>query len=164
MTEKATFAAGCFWQVEADFRRVEGVTRTTAGYTGGTLDQPSYEDVCTDRTGHAEAVLVEFDPDRVSYDELLQVFWKSHDPTQLNRQGPDVGSQYRSAIFVHDEAQERAARESKEEAQGRLDRPVVTEIVPGAEFWPAEDYHQRYLEKRGLASCTLELAQTDAVR
>jgi peptide-methionine (S)-S-oxide reductase len=164
MTEKATFAAGCFWQVEADFRRVEGVTRTTAGYTGGTLDQPSYEDVCTDRTGHAEAVLVEFDPDRVSYDELLQVFWKSHDPTQLNRQGPDVGSQYRSAIFVLDEAQERAARESKERAQGRFDRPVVTEIVPGAEFWPAEDYHQRYLEKRGLASCTLELAQTDAVR
>jgi peptide-methionine (S)-S-oxide reductase len=164
MTEKATFGAGCFWQVEADFRRVEGVTRTTAGYTGGALDRPSYEDVCTDRTGHAEAVLVEFDPDRVSYDQLLEVFWSSHDPTQLNRQGPDVGSQYRSAIFVHDAAQESAARESKERAQGRFDRPVVTEIVPSAEFWPAEDYHQRYLEKRGLASCTLELARTDAVR
>jgi peptide-methionine (S)-S-oxide reductase len=164
MTEKATFAAGCFWQVEADFRRVEGVTRTTAGYTGGTLDGPSYEEVCTDRTGHAEAVLVEFDPERVSYEDLLGVFWASHDPTQLNRQGPDVGSQYRSAIFVHDEAQESAARESKERAQGRFDRPVVTEIVPSAEFWPAEDYHQRYLEKRGLASCTLELARTDAVR
>jgi peptide-methionine (S)-S-oxide reductase len=164
MTEKATFAAGCFWQVEADFRRVEGVARTTAGYTGGTLDRPSYEDVCTDRTGHAEAVLVEFDPDRVSYDQLLEVFWASHDPTQLNRQGPDVGSQYRSAIFVHDNAQESAARQSKERAQSRFDRPVVTEIVPSAEFWPAEDYHQRYLEKRGLASCTLELARTDAVR
>ncbi len=164
MTEKATFAAGCFWQVEADFRRVEGVTRTTAGYTGGTLDRPSYEDVCTDRTGHAEAVLVEFDPDRVSYDQLLEVFWASHDPTQRNRQGPDVGSQYRSAIFIHDEGQESAARQSKDRAQGRFDRPVVTEILPRAEFWPAEDYHQRYLEKRGLASCTVELARADAVR
>jgi peptide-methionine (S)-S-oxide reductase len=164
MTEKATFAAGCFWQVEADFRRLEGVTRTTAGYTGGTLDEPTYEAVCTDRTGHAEAVLVEYDPARVSYDDLLGVFWSSHDPTQLNRQGPDVGSQYRSAIFVHDEAQERAARESKERVQSRFDRPVVTEIAPAAAFWTAEDYHQRYLEKRGLASCTLELAETDAVR
>ena len=162
MTEKATFAAGCFWQVEADFRKLEGVTRTTVGYTGGSLDRPSYEDVCTDRTGHAEAVLVEFDPQRVSYDDLLSVFWSTHDPTQLNRQGPDVGSQYRSAVFVHDEEQGRAARESKERVQSRSDRPVVTEIVPAGTLWPAEDYHQRYLEKRGLASCTLELSRADA--
>jgi peptide-methionine (S)-S-oxide reductase len=158
---KATFAAGCFWQVEADFRRVEGVTRTTAGYTGGNLDRPTYEDVCTDRTGHAEAVEVEFDPQRVSYEQLLEVFWSGHDPTQLNRQGPDIGTQYRSAIFVHDEEQERAAQASRERARERFDRRVVTEIVPAATFWPAEDYHQRYLEKRGLASCTLTLQEAE---
>jgi peptide-methionine (S)-S-oxide reductase len=158
---KATFAAGCFWQVEADFRQVEGVTRTTAGYMGGTLDRPTYEDVCTDRTGHAEAVEVEFDPQKVSYEQLLEVFWAGHDPTQLNRQGPDIGTQYRSAIFVHDQEQERAARASKERAQERFDRRVVTEIVPAATFWPAEDYHQRYLEKRGLASCTLTLREAE---
>ncbi|MBI4258938.1 MAG: peptide-methionine (S)-S-oxide reductase MsrA [Actinobacteria bacterium] len=162
-TETATFAAGCFWQVEADFRRVEGVTRTTVGYTGGTLDHPTYREVCSDRTGHAEAVEVEFDPDRVSYDDLLRVFFSSHDPTQLNRQGPDVGTQYRSAIFVHDEAQEAAARASLEEVGRELTRPVVTEIAPAAPFWPAEDYHQRYLEKRGLASCTLTLRENEAV-
>jgi peptide-methionine (S)-S-oxide reductase len=159
---KATFAAGCFWQVEADFRKLEGVTRTTAGYTGGSLDRPTYEDVCTDRTGHAEAVEVEFDPQKVSYGQLLDVFWASHDPTQLNRQGPDVGTQYRSAIFVHDGDQEREARASKENAQERHDRSVVTEIAPAATFWPAEEYHQRYLEKRGLASCTLTLQQAEA--
>jgi peptide-methionine (S)-S-oxide reductase len=159
---KATFAAGCFWQVEADFRKVEGVTRTTAGYTGGSLDSPTYEDVCTDRTGHAEAVEVEFDPDQVSYEELLDVFWGAHDPTQLNRQGPDVGAQYRTAIFVHDQEQERSARASKARVQERFDRPVVTEIVPTAAFWPAEEYHQRYLEKRGLASCTLALQEPEA--
>jgi peptide-methionine (S)-S-oxide reductase len=158
---KATFAAGCFWQVEADFRQVEGVTRTTAGYTGGTLDRPTYEDVCTDRTGHAEAVEVEFDPQVVSYEQLLEVFWAGHDPTQLNRQGPDIGTQYRSAIFVHDEGQDRAARASKDRAQERLDRRVVTEILPAAAFWPAEEYHQRYLEKRGLASCTLALREAE---
>jgi peptide-methionine (S)-S-oxide reductase len=158
---KATFAAGCFWQVEADFRRVEGVTRTTAGYTGGNLDRPTYEDVCTDRTGHAEAVEVEFDPQRVSYEQLLEVFWSGHDPTQLNRQGPDIGTQYRSAIFVHDEEQERAAQASRERARERFDRRVVTEIVPAATFWPAEAYHQRYLEKRGLASCTLTLQEAE---
>jgi peptide-methionine (S)-S-oxide reductase len=163
MTE-ATFAAGCFWQVEADFRRLEGVTRTTVGYTGGSLERPSYEDVCTDRTGHAEAVLVEYDPARISYQDLLSTFWAGHDPTQLNRQGPDIGTQYRSAIFFHDEAQEREARESLEQVQSGLDRPVVTQIVPAETFWPAEDYHQRYLEKRGLASCTLELAEVDAAR
>jgi peptide-methionine (S)-S-oxide reductase len=161
---KATFAAGCFWQVEADFRKVEGVSRTTVGYTGGSHDHPTYEDVCTDRTGHAEAVEVEFDPQRVSYDQLLDVFWTGHDPTQLNRQGPDIGTQYRSAIFVHDRQQEEAARASKEAVQARSDRPVVTEIVPAQTFWPAEDYHQRYLEKRGMASCTVTLQQAEAAR
>jgi peptide-methionine (S)-S-oxide reductase len=158
---KATFAAGCFWQVEADFRRVEGVTRTTVGYTGGALDRPTYEQVCTDRTGHAEAVEVEFDPQKVSYEQLLDVFWAGHDPTQLNRQGPDVGSQYRSAIFVHDQEQERAAAASKERVQARSSRPVVTDISPAGTFWPAEDYHQRYLEKRGMASCTLTLREAE---
>jgi peptide-methionine (S)-S-oxide reductase len=158
---KATFAAGCFWQVEADFRKIEGVTRTTAGYTGGAVQQPTYEDVCTDRTGHAEAVEVEFDPGKVSYEQLLDVFWSSHDPTQLNRQGPDVGTQYRSAIFVHDDEQAAQATASKERAQQRHDRSVVTEIVPAATFWTAEDYHQRYLEKRGLASCTLTLREAE---
>ena len=159
---KATFAAGCFWQVEADFRNVEGVTATRAGYTGGSLEGPSYQDVCTDRTGHAEAVEVEFDPATVTYEQLLDVFWSSHDPTQLNRQGPDVGTQYRSAIFVHDGEQEAAARASKERLQASTDRPVVTEIVPAATFWPAEDYHQRYLEKRGMASCTMRLREAEA--
>lgn len=158
MTEKATFAAGCFWQVEADFRRVEGVVRTTAGYTGGAVADPSYELVCTDTTGHAEAVEVEFDPSKVTYDELLKVFWNAHDPTQVNRQGPDVGRQYRSAIFFHSPEQEIAATRSKAEAQAALTRPIATEIVAAGAFYPAEDYHQRYLEKRGLASCTVTLA------
>lgn len=162
MTKKATFGAGCFWQVEAEYRQVEGVTKTTAGYEGGTLPNPSYQDVCTDRTGHAEVVEVEYDPARVSYEDLLEVFWKIHDPTQLNRQGPDVGTQYRSVIFVHDEEQEAAARRSKERAQERFRRPIVTQIVPASTFWPAEEYHQRYLEKRGLASCTVELARAPA--
>lgn len=154
---KATFAAGCFWQVEAEFRQVPGVTATTAGYEGGTLVNPSYEDVCTDRTGHAEVVEVEYDPGRVSYEQLLDRFWEIHDPTQVNRQGPDIGTQYRSAIFVHDEAQRSAAEASKEKAQGRFRQQIATQIVPASAFWPAEEYHQRYLEKRGLASCTLEL-------
>ena|SRR5438093_4341810 len=157
--EKATFAAGCFWQVEAEFRHMDGVTRTSAGYTGGSLEDPSYHDVCTDRTGHAEAVEVEFDPAVVSYEQLLDAFWSFHDPTQLNRQGPDVGTQYRSAIFTHTPEQERAAAASKERAQARFRRPIATQIVPAATFWPAEEYHQRYLEKRGLASCTLALLQ-----
>jgi peptide-methionine (S)-S-oxide reductase len=154
---KATFAAGCFWQVEAAFREVPGVIATTAGYTGGTLDDPSYEDVCTDRTGHAEAVLVEYEPDRVSYKQLLDVFWGSHDPTQVNRQGPDVGTQYRTAIFTHDTDQRAQAEASKGKAQSQFRRPIATEILPAGTFWPAEEYHQRYLEKRGLSSCTLEL-------
>ncbi len=152
---KATFAAGCFWGVEAAFRQVPGVTATTVGYMGGTLKSPTYKDVCTDRTGHAEAVEVEFDPSKVSYDQLLEVFWRSHDPTTLNRQGPDVGTQYRSAIFYHDAEQEKAARASKQvlERLHAFPKPIVTEITAAAEFWRAEEYHQQYLEKRGLAQC-----------
>jgi peptide-methionine (S)-S-oxide reductase len=157
MNQKATFAAGCFWGVEAAFRQVPGVVDAAVGYTGGNLANPTYEDVCTDRTGHAEAVQVEFDPAKVSYDRLLDVFWENHDPTTKNRQGPDVGTQYRSAIFVHDAEQEKAAKESldRQEKSGRFRRPIVTEIVPEETFWRAEDYHQRYLEKRGLAHCKI---------
>jgi peptide-methionine (S)-S-oxide reductase len=157
MNQKATFAAGCFWGVEAAFRQVPGVVDAAVGYTGGNLANPTYEDVCTDRTGHAEAVQVEFDPAKVSYDRLLDVFWENHDPTTRNRQGPDVGTQYRSAIFVHDAEQEKAAKESldRQEKSGRFRRPIVTEIVPEETFWRAEDYHQRYLEKRGLAHCKI---------
>jgi len=155
MTEKATFAAGCFWQVEEEFRNTPGVVGTAVGYTGGHLSHPSYRDVCTDRTGHAEAVLVEFDPAQVSYERLLDVFWAAHDPTQLNRQGPDVGTQYRTAIFYHSPEQEAAARASKAAVQSRHSRPVVTEIDPASQFWMAEDYHQQYLEKRGMATCRI---------
>ncbi len=154
-TEKATFGAGCFWGVEAAFRQVPGVVDAAAGYEGGTMPNPTYRDVCTDETGHAEVVEVTFDPARVSYDQLLDVFWANHDPTQKNRQGPDVGRQYRSAIFFHSPAQRDAAIASKErlEKSGKLRRPIATEITPASTFWRAEDYHQRYLEKRGLASC-----------
>jgi peptide-methionine (S)-S-oxide reductase len=157
MTEKATFAAGCFWGVESAFRQVPGVVDTAVGYTGGSLANPTYEDVCTDRTGHAEAVQVEFDPAKVSYEKLLDVFWENHDPTTKNRQGPDVGTQYRSAIFFHSPEQEKAASESRArlEKSGKFRRPIVTEIVPEKEFWRAEEYHQRYLEKRGLAHCRI---------
>jgi peptide-methionine (S)-S-oxide reductase len=155
--EKATFAAGCFWGVEATFRQVDGVIDTAVGYTGGHTENPTYEDVCTDRTGHAEAVLVEFDPDVVTYEQLLDVFWKCHDPTQVNRQGPDTGSQYRSAIFTHTPEQQAAAEASKArlDASGAHARPVATEIVPATTFTLAEEYHQRYLEKQGRASCHL---------
>lgn len=151
----ATFAAGCFWGVEARFRQVKGVIATEVGYTGGTVSSPGYEDVCTGRTGHAEAVKVDYDPGVVSYDDLLNVFWEAHDPTQKNRQGPDVGTQYRSAIFVHDDEQRRSAEESKQRLaqSGRYRQPIVTEIVQAGDFWPAEDYHQQYLEKRGMATC-----------
>ena len=154
---KATFGAGCFWGVEAAFREVKGVTATRVGYLGGTMKNPTYHDVCTDMTGHAEVVEVEFDPSTVSYEDLLNVFWSCHDPTQLNRQGPDVGTQYRSAIFFHSPEQEKAARASKEklQASGRYKRPIVTELSPVSEFWMAEDYHQQYLEKRGIKSCHL---------
>ena len=156
--EKATFAAGCFWGVEATFRQVKGVTATTVGYTGGHTKGPTYKEVCTDRTGHAEAVLVEYDPANVSYDELLNVFWNCHDPTTLNRQGPDVGTQYRSAIFFHTPEQEAAAKSSKEklQASGRYKKPIVTAITPASEFYRAEEYHQQYLEKRGLAHCSIQ--------
>lgn len=155
--QKATFGAGCFWGVEQAFRHVKGVTATQVGYLGGTMNNPTYHDVCTDMTGHAEVVQVEFDPSKVSYEDLVNVFWSCHDPTQLNQQGPDVGTQYRSAIFFHSPEQEKAARASKEkrEASGRYKRPIVTEITPASEFWIAEDYHQQYLEKRGINSCHL---------
>ena len=154
-SEKATFGAGCFWQVEVEFRNTPGVTATRVGYAGGETPNPSYEQVCTDRTGHAEVVEVEFDPERVSYEQLLERFWALHDPTQLNRQGPDVGRQYRSAIFFHSPEQEATATASRERAQTQLGRPIVTEITPAAPFWPAEEYHQRYLEKRGMATCAI---------
>ena len=154
---KATFGAGCFWGVEAEFRKLDGVTDTKVGYLGGDLVNPTYEQVCTDKTGHAEVVQVDFDPDTISYEDLLEVFWNLHDPTQLNRQGPDFGTQYRSAIFFHDADQEVAAHASKAQAQTRIPKPIVTEITPASEFYVAEDYHQRYLEKRGLASCTVTL-------
>jgi len=155
--EKATFGAGCFWGVEAAFRQIKGVASTAVGYMGGALRDPTYKDVCTDRTGHAEVVQVEFDPAQVSYDDLLRVFWENHDPTTLNRQGPDVGTQYRSAIFYHSPEQQAAAEASKEALakSGAYRRPIVTEIVPAQEFWRAEEYHQQYLEKRGLAQCHL---------
>jgi peptide-methionine (S)-S-oxide reductase len=154
-TQIATFGAGCFWGVEAAFRQVKGVKATAVGYLGGTLEHPTYEDVCYRDTGHAEVVQVEFDPAQVSYEDLLLVFWTSHDPTTLNRQGPDIGEQYRSAIFFHSPEQQAAAIASKEqmEAAGRFRRPIVTEITLASAFYVAEEYHQQYLEKRGLASC-----------
>ena len=153
----ATFGAGCFWGVEAAFRQVEGVADAAAGYLGGHLESPTYEDVCSGRTGHAEVVQVEFDPAVVSYQELLDVFWKSHDPTTLNRQGPDVGAQYRSAVFYHTPEQAEFAAASKQALaeSGRFSSPIVTEISPATTFYRAEEYHQRYLEKRGLASCSI---------
>jgi peptide-methionine (S)-S-oxide reductase len=164
MTETATFGAGCFWGVEAAFRQVPGVRDTEVGYSGGWTENPSYKEVCTSRTGHAEAVRVTYDPERVSYEELLDVFWQNHDPTTKDRQGPDVGPQYRSVVFAHSPEQEAAARASAERVQASLPagRRVVTEIVPEAPFYLAEDYHQRYLEKMGRASCTVELQQAAA--
>jgi peptide-methionine (S)-S-oxide reductase len=157
MTKKATFGAGCFWGVEAAYRMVQGVRSTRVGYAGGHTESPSYKEVCTDETGHAEVVEVTYDPERVAYETLLEVFWANHDPTQLNRQGPDVGSQYRSVIFVHDDAQKQAALSSKEELEGSGEhrQPIVTQIEPAPEFFEAEDYHQQYLEKRGLATCRI---------
>ena len=154
-TQLATFAAGCFWGVEEVFRNVKGVVNTSVGYMGGTVKNPTYEDVCTDETGHAEAVQIEYYPSKVSYEKLLDVFWKNHDPTQMNRQGPDVGTQYRSAIFYHDEEQRKLAIKSKEkiEKSGIYKKPIATEIIPAKEFYRAEEYHQGYLEKKGVKTC-----------
>ena len=155
--EKATFGAGCFWGVEADFRQVKGVISTAVGYEGGTFPNPTYRDVCSHKTGHAEVVEVEYDPSRVSYEDLLKVFWDNHNPTTLNRQGLDFGSQYRSVIFYHTPEQQEAAETSKQQLteRGRYRRPIVTQIVPASTFYRAEDYHQQYLEKRGLSTCNL---------
>jgi peptide-methionine (S)-S-oxide reductase len=175
MSETAIFAAGCFWGVEAEFRRLDGVIATRVGYTGGRTEHPTYRQVCGRRTGHAEAVEVTFDPARVTYDELLERFWATHDPTTRNRQGVDIGSQYRSAIFFASPGQEAAAARSRDAEQAKLEqdggrgllgrrRRVVTEITPAATFWPAEDYHQRYLEKRSQASCNVALRTPDPAR
>jgi peptide-methionine (S)-S-oxide reductase len=155
MIEKATFGAGCFWGVEAAFREVPGVVNVTVGYEGGHTENPTYEEVCTDLTGHAEVAQVEYDPQKVSYEQLLDVFWSIHDPTQVNRQGPDVGTQYRSVIFFHTPEQEQAARASKArlESSGRYRRPIATAIEPAQTFYRAEEYHQQYLAKRGLKRC-----------
>jgi methionine-S-sulfoxide reductase len=156
--ETATFAAGCFWGVEATFRALPGVVETSVGYTGGSVDDPSYKRVCRGRTGHAEAVRVEFDPDTISYESLLETFWASHNPTTRNRQGWDVGNQYRSAIFFHTGEQRERAIASRGARQAGIRRRIVTEIAPAERFWPAEDYHQQYLEKRGQVSCALPAA------
>jgi peptide-methionine (S)-S-oxide reductase len=156
----ATFGAGCFWGVEAAFRQLDGVTKTRVGYSGGALENPTYEDVCSHTTGHAEVVEVTYDPEQISYDELLDVFWHKHDPTQLNRQGWDIGGNYRSAVFVHDEEQRAAAEASKQREQSNWSHPIVTEITPAQTFYEAEDYHQQYLEKRGRSSCTPALRRS----
>ena len=161
MEKKATFGAGCFWGVEAAFRRLDGVSRTRVGYAGGGVDNPSYEQVCYSGTGHAEVVEVTFDDEKIPYERLLAVFWAEHDPTQLNRQGPDVGDQYRSVIFVHDEEQRAAAEASKATVQARISRPVVTQIEDAPHFWPAEDSHQRYFEKHG-GHCHVSYAELQA--
>jgi peptide-methionine (S)-S-oxide reductase len=153
--EKATFAAGCFWGVEARFQQLPGVSATAVGYEGGSLASPTYQQVCTDRSGHAEAVEIDFDPSKISYQQLLDEFFALHDPTQLNRQGPDWGSQYRSVVFYRSPEQEKAAKETiaRLTAEKRFSKPVVTQVVPAETFWRAEDYHQKYLEKRGAVSC-----------
>lgn len=154
--QTATFAAGCFWGVEAAFRQIPGVIDAVSGYTGGKTEHPTYREVCSDRTGHAEAVEVTYDPDRVAYTTLLDAFWKMHDPTQVNRQGPDVGTQYRSAIFTHSAEQERDAHASRDTLQATLRKPIATEIAPAPRFWRAEDYHQRYFE-RNPGACHIPL-------
>jgi len=163
MSELATFAAGCFWGVEAKFRMIPGVEDALVGYSGGKTENPSYKEVCTDTTGHAEVVQVTFDPKKVSYETLVEAFWHMHDPTQVNRQGPDFGTQYRTAIFVHSPEQEAAAKKSKAalEASGKFRKPIATEITPAGPFWKAEDYHQRYLEKHG-GSCHISYAELAA--
>ena len=160
--EQAIFGAGCFWGVEAAFRQLQGVNSTAVGYLGGTTENPSYEQVCTGRTNHAEVVQVDFDPEQVSYEDLLALFWASHDPTTLNRQGPDVGTQYRSGVFYLNDAQRESAESSRaaEDASGKHGGPIVTEITEASPFYAAEDYHQQYLEKRGLSSCHVQLQRS----
>lgn len=155
--EKATFGAGCFWGIEEALRKIKGIEKTTVGYMGGTLKNPTYEDVCTDKTGHAEIVQIEFNPKEISYDELLEIFWNIHDPTQLNRQGPDFGTQYRSVIFYHNDRQKKIAEKSKNKLikSQKFSKPIVTEITKAGEFYKAEEYHQRYLQKKGLTSCKI---------
>ncbi len=155
--EKATFGAGCFWGVEEAFRKIKGVEKTTVGYMGGNLKNPTYGDVCTDKTGHAEVIQIEYDPKKVSYEELLEIFWDLHDPTQLNRQGPDFGKQYRSVIFHHNEQQKKIAEKSKDKLakSQKYSKPIATEITKAGEFYKAEEYHQKYLQKKGLASCKI---------
>jgi peptide-methionine (S)-S-oxide reductase len=152
---KATFGAGCFWGVEETFRKIPGVSHTSVGYTGGSKENPTYEDVCTDKTGHAEVVDIDFDPNQISYRALLQIFFENHNPTTLNQQGPDKGTQYRSAVFYHDEEQKNQAEKMKQELDqsGKFSKPIVTEIAPATTYYPAEEYHQRYLQKRGIDSC-----------
>jgi peptide-methionine (S)-S-oxide reductase len=151
--KKATFAAGCFWGVEATFQKINGVIKTTVGYMGGNLKNPTYEDVCTDKTGHSEVIRILYNPQKINFEQLLEIFWKIHDPTQLNRQGPDIGTQYKSAIFYHDEQQKKIVEESKNKEQKKHSKTIVTKIIPAEEFYPAEEYHQKYLEKQGLKSC-----------
>ena len=147
--QKATFGAGCFWGVEAAFQKVKGVTKTTVGYMGGNTKNPTYEQVCTDKTGHAEVIQIEYDEKQVTYEELMELFWDIHDPTQLNRQGPDIGKQYRSVIFYHTDLQKKQAEVSKKENQKKFEKKIATDIIPSVEFYPAEEYHQKYLEKQG---------------
>ena len=154
--ELATFAGGCFWGMEYRFRQVPGVVATAVGYTGGTKENPSYEDVCGKKTGHAEAILIEFDPKQISYSRLLDYLWDYHNPTTLNRQGPDVGTQYRSVVFYHSPEQEAAAKASMQKAQARYNKPIVTQLVPAAPFWMAETYHQQYHQKTGTLACPID--------
>ena len=151
--EKATFGAGCFWGIEATFQKIKGVKKTIVGYMGGKLKNPTYEQVCTDKTGHAEVIQIIYDTEQISYEKLLEIFWKIHDSTQLNRQGPDIGTQYRSVVFYHNEKQKKFAEESKNKQQKKYNKKIVTEITPAKQFYPAEEYHQKYLEKRGLSTC-----------
>jgi len=153
--ETATFGAGCFWGVEAAYRQIQGVKSTRVGYAGGHTTEPTYREVCAGNTDHAEVVEVTFDPTRVAYEELLDVFWANHDPTQVNRQGPDIGTQYRTVVFFHSAEQEKSALASLDAVQESLSRPIATQIVPAEPFWEAEDYHQQYLEKRGLSTCKI---------
>lgn len=153
--QQATFGAGCFWGVEATFQKIKGVKKTTVGYMGGKQKNPTYEEVCTDKTGHAEVIQIVYDTEQISYKELLEIFWEIHDPTQINRQGPDIGTQYRSVIFYHNEKQKKLSEESKNKQQKKYNKKIVTQILHAKEFYPAEEYHQKYLEKQGLKSCKI---------